>query len=58
MHALQTTRTAVSKKRAAGEENLERVVLDIARLIGRQMARVAANDNGNTRAGRDDPEAE
>ncbi|WP_210259128.1 hypothetical protein [Agrobacterium sp. a22-2] len=48
----------MSKKRAAGEENLERVVLDIARLIGRQMARVAANDNGNTRAGRDDPEAE
>ncbi|MFN7023388.1 MAG: hypothetical protein ACK4QP_02460 [Pseudorhizobium sp.] len=48
--------------RAAGE-HLGRVVIDIARLIGRQMARadhaarVAANDNGDNRAGRE-PEAE
>ncbi len=44
--------------------DLDRVVIDIARLIGRQMARadhaerVAANDNGDTRAGRGEPEAE
>lgn len=49
--------------RATGE-HLDRVVIDIARLIGRQMARadhaarMAANDNGNTRAGRAEPEAE
>lgn len=49
--------------RATGEK-LERVVIDIARLIGRQMARadnaarVAANDNCDNRAGRDEPEAE
>lgn len=48
----------------ATREDLDRVVTDIARLIGRQMARadhaarVAANDNGNNRAGRDEPEAE
>lgn len=49
--------------RAAGE-HLERVIIDIARMIGRQMARadhaarVVANDNGDSRACRDEPEAE
>lgn len=49
--------------RAAGE-HLERVVIDIARMIGRQMARadhaarVVANDNCDSRACRDEPEAE
>ncbi|WP_159945809.1 hypothetical protein [Rhizobium sp. 18065] len=48
----------------ATDERLERVVIDIARLIGRQMARadhaarVAANDNGDDRAVRGEPEAE
>ena len=55
---------SVEEARRATGEHLDRVVIDIARLIGRQMARadhaarVAANDNGNTRAGRDEPEAE
>lgn len=55
---------SVEEPRRATDEHLERVVIDIARLIGRQMARadhaarMAANDNGNTRAGRDEPEAE
>lgn len=50
--------------RRATRADLDRVVIDIARLIGRQMARadhaarVAANDNGDNRAGRDEPEAE
>lgn len=55
--------SAEETRRATGE-HLERVVIDIARLIGRQMARedhaawVAANDNGDNRSGRDEPEAE
>ena len=50
--------------RRAAAEHLERVVIDIARMIGRQMARadhaerVAANDNGASGQGRDEPEAE
>lgn len=54
----------VEYARRATREDLDRVVIDIARLIGRQMARedhaarVAANDNGDNRAGRDEPEAE
>ncbi|MGC4408177.1 hypothetical protein D4A92_03285 [Rhizobium rosettiformans] len=54
----------VEEPRRAAGEHLERVVIDIARLIGRQMARadhaarVAANDNGDNCAGRDEPEAE
>jgi hypothetical protein len=53
---------AEETRRATGD-HLDRVVIDIARLIGRQMARadhaarVAANDNGGNRAGRE-PEAE
>lgn len=55
---------SVEETRRATGENFERVVIDIARLIGRQMARadhaarVAANDNGDNCAGRDEPEAE
>lgn len=55
--------SVVEPRRATGEI-LERVVIDIARLIGRQMARadhaarVAANDNGDDRASKDEPEAE
>lgn len=55
---------SVEEPRRATRADLDRVVIDIARLIGRQMARadhaarVAANDNGNTRMGRDEPEAE
>lgn len=55
-------RSVEETPRATGE-HLERVVIDIARLIGRQMARsdhaarVAANDNGDSRVGRE-PEAE
>lgn len=54
----------VEEPRRATGEHLDRVVIDIARMIGRQMARadhaarVAANDNGNSRAARDEPEAE
>jgi hypothetical protein len=55
----------VEEARRATGEHLDRVVIDIARLIGRQMARadhaarVAANDNGrDCRAGKDEPEAE
>lgn len=54
---------SVEETRRAAGEHLDRVVLDIARLIGRQMARedhaarVAANDNGDNRAGRE-PEVE
>jgi hypothetical protein len=54
---------SVEDARSATGEHLERVVIDIARLIGRQMARadhaarVAANDNGGNRADRE-PEAE
>lgn len=54
----------IEEARRATGEHLERVVIDIARLIGRQMARadpaapVAANDNGDNRVGRDEPEAE
>lgn len=53
----------VESTRRATREDLDRVVIDIARLIGRQMARadhaarMAANDNGDNRAGRE-PEAE
>ncbi|NKN37421.1 hypothetical protein HFC70_13770 [Agrobacterium sp. a22-2] len=49
--------------RATGA-HLDQVVIDIARLIGRQMARadhaarVAANDNGDSRVVGDEPEAE
>lgn len=58
--------SGVEEPRRATGEHLDRVVIDIARLIGRQMARadhaarVAANDNGNgnTRMGRDEPEAD
>ena len=55
--------SAEETRRATGD-HLDRVVIDIARLIGRQMARadhaarVAANDNGNTRAARGEPEGE
>ncbi|OCI98478.1 hypothetical protein A6U85_32250 [Agrobacterium sp. 13-626] len=55
---------SVEETRRATGEHLDRVVIDIARLIGPQMARadhaarVAANDNGNIRAARDEPEAE
>ncbi|SOC92294.1 hypothetical protein SAMN05216358_2440 [Rhizobium sp. AN5] len=55
---------SVEEPRRATGEDLERVVLDIARMIGRQMARadhaarVAANDNCDNCAGRDEPEAE
>lgn len=55
---------SVEEPRRAAVEHLERVVIDIARMIGRQMARVdhaarvAANDNGDNRAGRDGPEVE
>lgn len=55
---------SVEEIRRATGEDLDRVVLDIARMIGRQMARadhaarVAANDNGDNRVGRDEPEAE
>jgi hypothetical protein len=55
---------SVEEARCATGEHLERVVIDIARLIGRQMARadhaarVAANDNGDNLAGREEPEAE
>lgn len=54
----------VEAPRRATGELLDRLVIDMARLIGRQLARedhaarVAANDNGNCRAGRDEPEAE
>lgn len=54
---------SVEEPHRATGEHLDRVVLDIARLIGRQVARadhaarVAANDNGDNRAGRE-PEAE
>jgi hypothetical protein len=54
----------VEYARRATREDLDRVVINIARLIGRQLARadhaarVAANDNGDNRAGRDEPEAE
>lgn len=54
----------VEYARRAIREDLDRVVIDIARLIGRQMARedhaarVAANDNGANHAGRNEPEAE
>ncbi len=54
---------SVEEPRRATRADLDRVVIDIARMIGRQMARadhaaqVAANDNGNCRAGRE-PEAE
>ncbi|UJW75078.1 hypothetical protein [Rhizobium sp. SL42] len=54
----------VEEPRRATGEHLDRVVIDIARLIGRQMARadhaerVAANDNSTSGQGRDEPEAE
>ena len=55
---------SVEETRRTAGEHLERVVIDVARLIGRQMARadhatlMAANDNGISRAGRDEPEVE
>lgn len=55
---------SVEEPRRATGEHLDRVVIDIARLIGRQIARsdhaarVEANDNGGDRMGRDEPEAE
>ncbi|NSY70279.1 hypothetical protein G6L35_22810 [Agrobacterium tumefaciens] len=55
---------SVEEMRRTAGEHLDRVAIDIARLIGRQMARadhaarVAANDNGDNRVGRDEPEAE
>lgn len=55
---------STEETRRATRADLDRVVIDIARLIGRQMARedhaarVAANDNGGDRMGRDEPEAE
>jgi hypothetical protein len=55
---------SVEETRRATRADLDRVVIDIARLIGRQMARadhaarVAANDNGDIRVGRGEPEAE
>jgi hypothetical protein len=55
---------SVEEPRRAAGEHLDRVVIDIARMIGRQMARadhaarVAANDNRDNHAGRDEPEAE
>lgn len=55
---------SAEETRRATRVDLDRVVIDIARLIGRQMARadhaarVAANDNDNSREGRDEPEAE
>ena len=55
---------SVEETHRATGEHLERVVIDIARLIGRRMARadhavsVAANDNGDNRAGREEPEPE
>lgn len=54
---------SVEEARRVTGGHLDRVVIDIARLIGRQMARadhaarVAANDNADNRAGRE-PEAE
>jgi hypothetical protein len=54
----------VEEPRRTTGEHLDRVVIAIARMIGRQMARadhaarVAANDNGDKRADRDEPEAE
>ncbi|MFN7091635.1 MAG: hypothetical protein ACK4P4_13875 [Allorhizobium sp.] len=54
---------SAEEPRRATRVDLDRVVIDIARLIGRQMARadhaarVAANDNADNRAGRE-PEAE
>lgn len=54
----------VEETRRAARADLDRVVIDIARMIGRQMARadhatrVAANDNGDNRGGRDEPEVE
>jgi hypothetical protein len=63
-HPVSGADGSVEESRRAAGEHLERVVIDIARLIGRQMARadhaarVAANDNGDNRAGRDEPEAE
>jgi hypothetical protein len=50
-------------RRATGE-HLDRIVIEIAQMIGRQMARadhaarMAANDNGDNRTGREEPEAE
>ncbi|MCY1665849.1 hypothetical protein [Rhizobium sp. SL86] len=55
---------SVEETRRTAGEHLDRVVIDMARLIGRQMARedhaarVAANDNGDNRTARDEPEAE
>ncbi len=55
---------SVEEPRRATGEDPERVVIDIARMIGRQMARadhaarVAANDNGDSRVVGDEPEAE
>lgn len=55
---------SVEEARRATGEHLDQVVINIARLIGRQMARadhaarMAANDNGDNRSGRDEPEAE
>ncbi len=55
--------SSVEETRRAIRADLDRVVIDIARMIGRQMARadhaarVAANDNDNSRGGRDEPEA-
>tara|TARA_R110002020_G_scaffold304256_1_gene520000 strand:- start:55 stop:276 length:222 start_codon:yes stop_codon:yes gene_type:complete len=50
---------SVEETRRATRLDLDRVVIDIARQMARadHAARVAANDNGNTRAGRE-PEAE
>lgn len=55
---------SVEEERRVSYERLDRVVVDIARLIGRQMARedhaarMVANDNGDNRVSRDEPEAE
>ena len=62
-HSENISERSVEEERRTRGGHLDRVVRDIARLIGRQMARadyaarVAANDNGDKPASRD-PEAE